>query len=251
MTCAASVHKHGKAFPGQMGIYSDEHTLGLHKVAAAIRANGGVSSVQFHHGGVRVSPKLGGTPVGPSDMPLVGAHGLSLNEVEVLRDDFIAAALRAQTAGFDGVEVHAEFGWILMQFLSTDFNKRQDQYGGSFENRCRFLFEVIDGIRSACRLDFQIGLQISMERYGLRLAEVQQVAAQPIVEEQIDYLDLAVWDYKNIAQEEGFKGRMLLSIFTDLPRSSVRLGASGKIMTAQQAVDILCSDFPQRIEKDT
>ncbi|KAJ4264288.1 hypothetical protein NW762_005484 [Fusarium torreyae] len=266
MTCAANIHEYGKAFPGQMGIYSDKHLEGLRKVADAIRSNGGISSVQLHHGGVRINPELGGTRVGPSDIPEIGARGLSLHEVEALRDDFIAAAVRAQTAGFDGAEVHAAFGWIPMQFLSPMFNKRQDRYGGSFENRCRFLFEVVDGIRSACRPDFQIGLRISMERYGMSLAEMQQVAARALKEEQIDYLDFAVWDYQKVAQEEGFEGRTLLNVFTELPRSAVRLGASGKIMTAQQAVDtldagcdfvmlgkaaILCSDFPQKVEKDT
>ncbi|PLB53934.1 NADH:flavin oxidoreductase/NADH oxidase [Aspergillus steynii IBT 23096] len=265
MTCATHIHPFGQAFPGQMGIFSDKHLDGLRRIADTIRDNGGVSSVQLHHGGARVSPEYGGQVVGPSPIPGTGVRGLSLREVEELRDDFILAAKRAERAGFDGVEVHAAFGWIPMQFLSPVFNRRTDRYGGSLDNRARFLFEVIDGIREACRPDFQIGLRISMERYGVALSEMQLVAARAIQEETIDYLDLALWDYRKLAQESPFTGRTFLSVFTELPRNSVRIGASGHIMTVTQAAEALeagCDfvmlgkaaivdpDFPRRVEKD-
>ncbi|RAH69973.1 NADH:flavin oxidoreductase/NADH oxidase [Aspergillus aculeatinus CBS 121060] len=241
MTCAANVHPDGKAFPGQIGIWSDAHLLGLRRVADTIRQHGGVSSVQIHHGGARVSPALirGRTPVGPSTISS-GVRGLTLTQVEETRDAFVAAAVRAQRAGFDGVEVHAAFGWLPMQFLSPAFNQRTDHYGGSFENRCRFLFEIIDGIRRTCRPDFQIGLRISMERYGVPLTEIREVAARALREAQIDYLDLAVWDYRKMAAEAPFEGQTLLSVFTDLPRpAGVRVGASGHVMTARQAAEVL------------
>ncbi|CAG8902012.1 unnamed protein product [Penicillium salamii] len=263
MTCAAHIQASGKAFPGQMGIFSDDHLPGLREIAQVIRRHGGISSVQLHHGGARA--QMSDAPVAPSDHLSSGARGLSLREVEQLRDDFITAALRAEKAGFDGVEVHAAFGWIPMQFLSPIFNRRTDRYGGSLENRSRFLFEVMDGIRAACHSEFQIGLRISMERYGVSLAELQQVAARALREEQIDYLDLAVWDYRKTADEAPFQGQTLISVFTELPRCSVRIGASGHIMTAKEAASVLESgcdfvmlgkaaildpDFPHKIEKD-
>ncbi|OGM47210.1 hypothetical protein ABOM_003952 [Aspergillus bombycis] len=243
MTCAANVHPDGKAFPGQMGIWSDTHLPGLRRVADIIRKHGGVSSVQIHHGGARVSPALisGRTPVGPSAVS-PGVQGLSLAEVEQARDAFIAAAVRAQRAGFDGVEVHAAFGWLIMQFLSPIFNQRTDKYGGGLENRARFLFEIIDGIRGTCRPDFQIGLRISMERYGVPLMEMREVAARVLREAHIDYLDLAVWDYRKMATEAPFVGQTMLSVFTTLPRpDNVRVGTSGHVLTAQQAVEVLDS----------
>ncbi|RAK84722.1 NADH:flavin oxidoreductase/NADH oxidase [Aspergillus costaricaensis CBS 115574] len=242
MTCAANVHVDGKAFPGQMGIYSDEHLPGLRRIADIIRKHGGVSSVQIHHGGARISPTLigGQKPVGPSAIIPGAVRGLSLAEVEQARDDFIAAAVRAQRAGFDGVEVHGAFGWLIMQFLSPIFNRRTDHYGGSLENRARFLFEIIDGIRRTCRPDFQIGLRISMERYGVPLIEMREVAARALREARIDYLDLAVWDYRKMATEEPFLSQTMLSVFTDLPRpEGVRVGASGHVMTARQAAEVL------------
>ena len=239
MTCAAHVQPSGKTFPGQMGIFSDKHIPGLRNIADTIRARGTISSVQLHHGGLRARPELGGIPEGPSNDAGTGATGLTIAEVEHLRDDFIAAALRAEKAGFDGVEVHGAFGWVLMQFLSPTFNRRTDRYGGGIENRARILFEVIDGIRQACQPDFQLGLRISMEQYGVSVSDARWVAARVLKEGVIDYLDLAVWDYQKIATDEPFKGRTLLSIFTDLPRGSVRLGASGHVMSAKQAVEVL------------
>ncbi|KAK7699863.1 hypothetical protein SLS64_011293 [Diaporthe eres] len=241
MTCAANVKSCGKAFPGQMGIYDDKHLPGLRRVAEAVKSHGVLSSVQLHHWGLRVDPQLagGGAPVGPSDIQEMGVRGLSLAEVEALVDDFVAAAQRAERAGFDGVEVHAAFGWILMQFITPLFNRRTDKYGGSLENRSRLLFDVIHGIRAACRPNFQIGLRISMERYGMSLMDAQEIAARAMREEDIDYLDLALWDYTKLSQEEPFLGRTLLSVFTELPRSAVRLGASGKIMSVQQRLDAL------------
>ncbi|CAG8014150.1 unnamed protein product [Penicillium olsonii] len=240
MTCASHVHQFGKTFPGQLGVYSDAHIEGLRSIADIIRSHGGISSIQIQHGGARVQPARGGTPVGPSCLPEYHARGLTLDEIHNLRQDFVAAAKRAETAGFDGVEVHGAFGWILMQFLSPRFNKRTDHYGGSFENRSRLLFEVIDDIRAACRPDFQIGLRLSLEtRYEIKLSEFQQVAARAFKEEAIDFLDLALGDYRNIAQEAPFEGETVLSIFTALPRGAVCLGASGHIFSASDAAFVL------------
>src|SRR5690606_22609134 len=98
--------------------------------------------------------------------------------IEKLRDDFIAAAKRAERSGFDGVEVHGAHGYVLAQFLSPEVNRREDGYGGSLENRARIVFEIIDGIRAQCRPDFQVGLRLSPERFGLKLAEIRDVAAE-------------------------------------------------------------------------
>lgn len=264
-TCAANIQAIGKSFEGQMGIHGDHQLAGLARLATAIRENGGLSSVQLHHGGCRARVDGVGPPVGPSDHPVYGARGLSLQEVEELRDDFVAAAKRAERAGFDGVEVHAAFGWIITQFLSPTLNRRTDRYGGDLEGRSRLLFEIVDGIRSSCRSGFQIGLRLSMERYGLRLAEIRDVAARALREERIDYLDIAPWDVAKVAEDDEFSGRTLLSIFTDLPRGRVRLGASGKVMGAEQAAGVLeagCDfviigraailhhDFPERVRSD-
>src|SRR5512146_2444674 len=114
MTCAAHVQKGGQAFAGQLGIWSEAHVPGLSRLAAAIRAAGSVSAVQLHHGGRRTEPELSGEPRrAPWDDAETGATALTTAEVERLRDDFIAAALRAERAGFDGVELHGAHGYML------------------------------------------------------------------------------------------------------------------------------------------
>lgn len=265
MTAAAHVQPSGQGFPGQLGIFGDEHLEGLTRMADLIRARGSVSSVQLHHAGNRSPADLVGQPVCPSDDPDTGARGLTLAEVEQLRDDFIAAARRAERAGFDGVEVHGAHGYVLAQFLSAEINRRDDLYGGSLENRARLIFEIIDGIRAQCGADFQIGLRLSPERFGLKLAEIRDVAAEVLRQAKIDYLDMSLWDVAKEPVEPEHQGRSLMSYFTDLPRGDVRLGAAGKIMDAASAMGvieagcdfavigraaILRHDFPERIRRD-
>jgi 2,4-dienoyl-CoA reductase-like NADH-dependent reductase (Old Yellow Enzyme family) len=236
MTCAAHVQKGGQAFEGQLGIWSDTHLPGLARLAAAIHAAGSVSAVQLHHGGRRTDPALSGEPrCAPWDDPETGATALSTAEVEQLRDDFIAAALRAERAGFDGVELHGAHGYMLCSFLDADNNHRADRYGTSFDNRSRLLFEIIDGIRSLAGPNFQLGVRISPERFGIPLAEARELARRLLASGQLDYLDLSLWDVFKAPADEAFAGTELIDHFVDLPRNGTTLGVAGKITAAPQA----------------
>ena len=265
MTCAAHVQKDGQGFAGQLGIFSDLHLEGLSRLAQAIASHGSLSAVQLHHAGNRSPHELVPTPLCPSDDPEKGARALTTAEVEGVREDFITAALRAQTAGFNGVELHGAHGYLLAQFLSARTNRRTDRYGGSLENRARLIFEIIDGVRARCRPDFQLGLRISPERFGLKLVEMRDFAAEVLRQGKIDYLDLSLWDVGKEPEEAEFKGQTLMSYFTDLPRGKVRVGAAGKIMSARTAAGVLeagCDfvllgraailrhDVPYRIQND-
>jgi len=264
-TCAATVEAGGIAFERQMGIHSDDHLEGLARIAATIRQGGGLSAVQLHHAGHRANPMLGGIPAPASGRTVPGVEALTTEEVERIRDSFIVAARRAQLAGFDGVAVHGAFGWILSEFLSPHLNDRRDKYGGSLENRARLTLEVIEGIRLACGAGFQIGWRLSVERYGLVLEELREVAAEIFDRELIDYLDLALWNSRQVVRDGVFKGKTMLGVFTGLPRKGVRLGAAGKIMSAQRAGELLdegCDfvliaragiiqrDFPLKVKED-
>jgi 2,4-dienoyl-CoA reductase-like NADH-dependent reductase (Old Yellow Enzyme family) len=266
MTAAAHVQRQGQGFPGQLGIWSDDHIPRLTELANAIRANGSLSAVQLHHAGIR-SPRdvIGEDPQGPFADAETGSRALSTAEVEQLRDDFIAAAVRAEKAGFDGVEIHGAHGYILAQFLDAENNQRTDGYGGSFAHRKRIILEVIDGIRAATRADFQLGLRLSPERFGIRTAEALQLAEEVMTSGQLDYLDMSLWDCFKVPQEQDFAGQSLISLFTALPRGTTRLGVAGKIMDAakvQACLDagadfvlvgrgaILHHDFAQRVIAD-
>ncbi|WP_380879350.1 putative NADH-dependent flavin oxidoreductase YqiG [Sphingomonas sp. DBB INV C78] len=239
MTCAAHVQPAGQGFPGQLGAFADDLVEGLAHLAAGIRERGALSSLQLHHAGYRAPSALVGTPVCPSDHEETGARGLTLDEVRQLRDDFIAGARRAEGAGFDGVEIHGAHGYILAEFLSPEVNRRTDHYGGDAANRARLILEIIDGIRAQSRSDFQIGLRLSPERYAQRLDEVLALAGRVMADGKIDYLDMSLWDVAKEPEDERFRGRSLLSYFTELDRGSVRLGAAGKIMTGTAAASVL------------
>jgi 2,4-dienoyl-CoA reductase-like NADH-dependent reductase (Old Yellow Enzyme family) len=266
MTAAAHVQAVGKGFEGQLGIFGDEHLPGLARLAEQIRKGGALAAVQLHHAGARSPAELVGVPVAPSDDPETGARGLSLAEVERLRDDFIAAALRAERAGFDGVEIHGAHGYVVTQFLSAETNRREDRYGGGLENRSRLLLEIIDGVRAAAGPDFQLGLRLSPERFGVKLAEMRELARRVLGEGKIDYLDLSLWDAFKEPAEPEFQGRTLLSWFAELDRGQVRLGAAGRIMTPAQCgavveagcdyvvlgrAAILHHDFPDQVRRDS
>jgi len=265
MTAAAHVQPVGQGFSGQLGAFDDDHLEGLTALAAGIRARGSLSSLQLHHAGSRAEPELIGEPVAPSEVPERNVRALFEAEVEALRDDFIAGAHRAEQAGFDGVEIHGAHGYILAEFLSAASNRRTDRYGGSIENRARIIFEIIDGIRAVTRPDFQLGLRFSPERFGLELEEIRDVAAEVLRQEKIDYLDMSLWDVRKEPEDDRFKGRSLMSFFTDLPRGNVRLGAAGRVMDADDAAwvldagcdfvmigraAILRHDFPERVRRE-
>lgn len=239
MTCAAHVQAVGQGFPGQLGVFGDQHLEGLTRLAAAIKAEGSVAALQMHHAGNRSPKDLVGTPVCPSDDPETGARGLSLGEVEQLVEDFVAAAVRAEQAGFDGVEIHGAHGYVLAQFLSPEINRREDRYGGSIENRARIIHQIVDGVRARTRPDFQVGLRLSPERFGLKLAEIVETARKILADGKIDYLDMSLWDVFKEPVEEAFKGKSLMSYFTELPRGDVRLGVAGKVTSPAIAAEML------------
>lgn len=264
MTAAAHVQAVGQGFPGQLGVFGDQHLPGLSRLAEQLRAHGAASAVQLHHAGARSPASLVGQPVAPSDDPQSGARALTLDEVRRLRDDFIAAAVRAKAAGFDGVEVHGAHGYVLTQFLSEESNRRQDRYGGSLENRTRLLFEILDGVRATTDRGFQLGVRLSVERFGVKLMEARETVRQILAKGWIDYLDLSMWDVFKETAEPEHRERPLLGWFTDLERGQVRLGAAGRLTTPVQCeaairagldyvvlgrAGILHHDYPQQVRR--
>jgi 2,4-dienoyl-CoA reductase-like NADH-dependent reductase (Old Yellow Enzyme family) len=240
MTCAAHVQRVGQGFPGQLGIFSDDHLDGLTRLAAAIKLQNSLAVVQLHHAGMRSPADLiGDAPHCPSENAEFGARALSGAEVEQLTEDFIKAAVRAEKAGFDGVEFHGAHGYVLCQFLSAETNRRTDRWGGSLENRSQIVRDVIAGARTRCRPDFNIGLRLSPERFGMQLAEARDFAQTIMREGQIDYLDMSLWDVAKEPTEAAFQGRTLMSYFTELDRGHVRLGVAGKIKTGAAAAAAL------------
>jgi 2,4-dienoyl-CoA reductase-like NADH-dependent reductase (Old Yellow Enzyme family) len=263
MTCAASVHPRGLGFPGQLGAHDDKHLPGLTRLASGIKAHGAHVVVQIHHSGMR-SPAniIGAEPLCPSDNEEFKARAMTPDEVREAIAAFVAAAQRAELAGFDGAELHGAHGYLICQFLSAEVNRRDDEYGGTLENRARFLMECIDGVRAACKPGFSLGVRLSPERFGMRLGEVRELAQTLMNGAKLDYIDMSLWDVFKEPVEDDFKGKPLIAHFTDLKRGDTRLGVAGKIMSgegAARALDegadfavigrgaILHHDFPRQV----
>ncbi len=242
MTCAASVQEEGVGFPGQLGFHDDAHLAGLTRLAGAIKAHDSHAVAQLHHGGLR---SLNNAKARSADEKL-NAQATTLDDIRHSRDCFIAAARRAERAGFDGVELHGAHGYLICSFLSPELNRREDAYGGDPERRARFLFEIVDGVRAATRPGFSLGVRLSPERWGIVVTEIAEVAQRLMREAKVDYIDMSLWDVPKEPIDEAFQGRTLASYFTELDRGDVRLGAAGKIMSAADARDVLAMgfDFP-------
>jgi 2,4-dienoyl-CoA reductase-like NADH-dependent reductase (Old Yellow Enzyme family) len=240
MTCASHVQEIGKGFPGQLGIFSDHHIEDHRRLSTGIKAAGSLAVIQLHHAGLR-SPKdlIGERPISPSENAKYNSRGMTLTEVKKLRDDFIDAALRAKQSGYDGAELHGAHGYILSQFLSSEYNQTTDEYGGNLENRSRLLFEIIHAIRDKCGPEFLLGVRLSPERFGMKLTEVKQVAQRLIDERKIDFLDISLWDVFKFPEEEEHQSLGLLEHFTQLERGDVKLTVAGKIRTGEEVLKVL------------
>ena len=266
MTCASHVDPRGQGFPGQLGCFSDDHLPGLTRLAAGIRAQGSVAIVQLHHAGRRAPAELiGMAPVAPADDAKAGARRLTTAEVHEVIESFIAAAVRCDAAGFDGVELHSAHDYLLCEFLSAEFNDRTDDYGGSRAARFRIVEEIISGIRRRCRPDFHVGVRLSPERFGLATADVMDAFERLVATGMVDLIDLSLWDVFKAAAGEEFASRPLLELFTGLDRGAVRLAAAGHLYSGpdvQRALDwgadivaigraaITNHDFPLLIQAD-
>lgn len=242
MTCASHVQEVGKGFPGQLGIFSDNLIEGHIKLTTNIKEWGSLAVIQLHHAGMRAPAELiNGNPVCPSKNEETNARSLALVEVIQLRDDFIAAAIRAKKSGYNGVEVHGAHGYILTQFLSSEINKRTDDYGGSLINRSRLLFEIVDSIREKCGKDFLLGVRLSPEKYGMDIEEIKSVCQRLINTGNIDFLDISLWDSFKIPYEKKYQKITLLEHFNSLDFKNIKWTVAGKISNAVDVQKVLDS----------
>jgi 2,4-dienoyl-CoA reductase-like NADH-dependent reductase (Old Yellow Enzyme family)/thioredoxin reductase len=161
----------GKGTLRQICIDDDKFISGLSRLAKAIKRHGARAAIQLHHAGRQTTSQITGhQPVAPS--PIAMAEGeqprpLTLKAIQKLIERFGQAAGRAREAGFDGVEMHGAHGYLISQFLSPLSNHRQDAYGGSVENRARFLLDVIKAARKHVGNDFPLWCRLSAMETGV------------------------------------------------------------------------------------
>ncbi|MCP4627340.1 MAG: NADH:flavin oxidoreductase, partial [bacterium] len=168
-----------------IGAHKDEFIPGLSRLAAAINDNGARSAVQINHAGAyNFSFFLDGKhPVAPSAIPSrftkETPKALEIEEIKQIIDHFARAAGRVKKAGFDAVEILSGTGYLISEFLSPRTNHREDEYGGSFENRIRFGMEVMAAIRNVVGSDFPVIVRMNGNDFmpeGQEPKELQEYA---------------------------------------------------------------------------
>src|SRR5580765_5968447 len=185
MTEATAVTAEGRISPQDLGIYLDAHVEMLSRVVRFVHAQGSAAGMQLAHAGRKgstqrpwdghsaVAPEEGGwIPVAPTTEPFSDTYpvprALKMADIRAIVDAFRDAAIRAQHAGFDMLELHGAHGYLIHEFLSPLTNTRTDRYGGSFDNRVRLTLEVVDAVRDVWPERMPVWLRISATDWAPR-----------------------------------------------------------------------------------
>jgi 2,4-dienoyl-CoA reductase-like NADH-dependent reductase (Old Yellow Enzyme family) len=242
-TCATYVALDGKAWDGQLGIDRDACVPGLARLAARIHQGGALGLVQLFHGGARADPALTGEPVWSASAWTDGAlspRAATLADIERAIDQFVAAAGRAEAAGFDGVELHGAHGYLLSQFLSRTMNTRSDGWGGDLESRARLVRTIARRIRARAGKRFILGVRLSLEDFGqargLDLDDSLQVARW-LCDDGVDFIHASLWDVTRATAKR--PDTHPLPLLREVCPRDVAIFAAGKIWTRADAEAVL------------
>lgn len=158
----AAVEPYAGAGPTMIAAYRPEFVEEARRLTGAVHLYGACAALQIAHCGLRADPDANGLIWGPSLLPEnPDSRALTSDDIRRITAAFGDTALRAQDAGFDMVQLHGAHGFLLNQFLSPHFNRREDGYGGSWENRSRMLFEVYAGVRAAVGPQFPVIVKVN------------------------------------------------------------------------------------------
>lgn len=238
---ATTVRPDGRINPRSLGLWSDAQTEGMSRLAAAIKAEGAATVVQLNHAGARSVPIEGGirgaSPSGVAFRPDVEPTVLGLSQIAEITGDFVAAAVRAREAGFDGVEVHGAHFYLLSQFLSPLTNHREDRYGGGAAARATFSVEVVRAIREKLGADFAIFFRLNAVELveGGQTAEDAAVVAQLLESAGVDAIHSSlaatgVW--------KEMEGRAYLQSSSALAKDKPKGGALAYAAEVKRAVRV-------------
>jgi NADPH2 dehydrogenase len=173
---ATAIDKEGRLRPTQLGIWSDSHIEGFRKITDACHKYKAIILLQIHHGGLSTHPLVSEKAYGPSSDPENSrSYEMTIEDIQKTSEDFIMAAIRAEKAGFDGVELHGAHMFLLCQFSSSVVNRRNDEYGGSLGGRTKFAKEIIKGIRASTGKNFiisyRMGANVPLLEGGIQIAK--------------------------------------------------------------------------------
>ena len=260
MTEATAVLPEGRISPQDLGLWKDDHIAGLRRIVDFLHSQGARAGVQLAHAGRKASmarpwdqeqrvlaPEEGGwrNVMAPSAVPFAENYAapveLDVAGIRAVVHAFTRAAVRAVEAGFDLVEVHAAHGYLLHEFLSPLSNRRNDAYGGSFENRIRLLVETVDAVRATLPGELPLLVRISATDWAPGGWDIEQsvALAKVLKEHKVDLVDVS---------SGGMAANAVMPVgpgyqtgFAERIRHEARIptGAVGMITGASQAEHIL------------
>lgn len=190
---ATTVEKRGRLSGRDLGIWEDSQIEGLRRVVEICRAHGSVVGIQLAHAGRKA---WGDELVAPSAIAFPGfavPHALSRAEIAEVVESWRQAARRTREAGFDVLQIHAAHGYLIHEFLSPLSNQRTDEYGGSLENRMRFLLEIVEAVQTEWPADKPLSVRLSAVDYlegGLTLKDTVEIS-KALQAKGVDLLDIS------------------------------------------------------------
>lgn len=241
----------GIARKKQLSIADDACIPGLKNLVAAIHEGGALAVAQLNHAGAAADTQASGmaavapssvvlptnSPIGENRLP----EALGKDQLDVIAEEFVAAAARAKEAGYDGVEIHSAHAYLLNQFYSPLTNKREDEYGGSLENRVRFHRQVIRAVRAAVGEDYPVFIRLGACDYMEGGSTIDDaVAAAKIFEaEGVDLIDVSGGMCRYTR-----KGNTRADYFRDVSKAikdavSVKVNLTGGVKTKAEAEALL------------
>lgn len=258
ITEATAVSPEGRISPADLGLWKDEHISFLKRITTFIEAQGSFAGIQLAHagrkssiqvswkGGEHLTPETGGwKTLGPSALAFkegdLVPEALSVEGIKRIVDDFKRAAERALKAGFKVIELHGAHGYLIHEFLSPASNLRTDAYGGSFENRIRFLVEIIEAVRTVWPAELPLFVRISAtdwvengwtEQDSIQLAHILKTKT-------VDLIDCSTGG--NVAHVKiPLKPLYQVSFAENIKRETgILTGAVGLITTSEEAEMII------------
>lgn len=268
-SCATHVSLDGQGWEGEWGVFDDRHIADWKRASDSMHTAGALLLAQLYHGGARALRTGGRTPwtatsQGDSESTFI-AEG-SDEQIQRTITAFADGAARVAAAGGDGIELHGAHGYLLSQFLSTEFNRRTDEWGGPLENRARLILECLRAVRQRVPDSFVVGVRLSPENWsqlkGLDLDESVQVA-QWLSEAGADFIHISLWDAsKNTTKRPDVHPAR---VFRDALPPEMPIITAGNIWTAEEAeaqLDhgatavalgrsaITTPDWPHRVARD-
>jgi len=258
-TEAAAIEPRGRISPQDLGIWSDEHIESLTKIVELIHNFGAVAGIQLAHAGRKAStakPSRGGKALDESQegwRPVVSSsaiafskdspvpEALSIAGIQQIIQAFVEATQRSLQAGFKVIEIHAAHGYLLHQFLSPLANQRQDEYGGSFENRTRLLLEVVAGVRQVWPEAYPLFVRISATDWIDKGWDIEQsvTLSDKLKSLGVDLIDCSsggIIPGINIPVKPGYQTQFAERIRQE---AKISTGAVGLITSPEQADQII------------